>query len=127
MQRQLVIPNIEQKSRDDLLKIFHSYAMPLHKRLPTRTNKNTDHQMEITPTEPTYKAGNKHKRITYDSSLTPSGSENSKSMDLVTNGCKRIKIGAISDSTSEYKRGIQDIKVDSSFSQKTKRPKITWP
>lgn len=100
--------------------------MPLHKRLPTRT-KTTDHQMEVAVTEPVYKSGNKHKRIMYESSPTQSSSDNSRSMDSVTNGCKRIKIEAISDSTCENKRAIQDIKVDSSFSQKTKRPKITWP
>lgn len=105
--------------------------MPLHKRLPTRT-RNTDHQMDtLELTSPTdqlaNKPGSKHKRIIYDSSPIPNSFDNSKSMDVVTNGCKRIKIGAINESTPENKRSLQDIKVDVSFSQKTKRQKITWP
>lgn len=118
-QRQLAIPNIEEKSRDELLKIFHSYAMPLHKRSSARTKSNEPQYMdtmELAPTEQFNKSGNK--RIIYETNI-----DNSKSMDLVTNGCKRIKIGAISDN----KRGLQDLKVDSTFSQKTKRQKITWP
>lgn len=118
-------------SRDELLKIFHSYAMPLHRRSSTR-NKNADHQMdtlELTLTEQSQASGNKYKRITYASSPTPHTkcSDNSKSMDLVTNGCKKIKIGPANCGTSENKRGIEDLKVDPSFSQKSKRQKITWP
>lgn len=102
--------------------------MPLHKRSSTRT-RDIGHQsmdtLELTSTEQLNKSGNKHKRIIYESNID--SSDNSKSMDLVTNGCKRIKIGAMSDCTSEHKRGLPDLKVDSTFSQKTKRQKITWP
>lgn len=116
-------------SRDELLKIFNSYAMPLHKRSSTRT-KITDqqmHTMELTAEEQANKTGNKHKLVVYESSLQPNNkrSNNSKSMDLVTNGCKKIKIGVTNSSTSDNKRGIQDLKIDTS--QKPKRQKITWP
>lgn len=99
--------------------------MPLHKRSTIRS-RDTDYQMDLTPTDQINKSSNKHKRIIYESPDVDC-SANSKSMDLVTNGCKRIKIAAFSDSASENKRGLQDIKVDSSLSQKTKRQKITWP
>lgn len=105
--------------------------MPLHKRSSTR-HKNNDNQMDTSepkPIEQSSTLGNKHKRIIYDPNPTSSigSSGNSKSMDFVTNGCKRIKIGSLTDNMSDNKRDPPDLKLDSCFSQKTKRQKITWP
>lgn len=123
---------MELQSRDELLKIFHSYAVPLHKRSSTRT-KNIDCPMEtsvITSIEPSNKMENKHKRIRYETNATVADKRsngNGNSMDLVTNGCKRIKLGSSNGCTSDNKRGPQELRIDSAVSHKTKRQKITWP
>ncbi|KAG4072912.1 hypothetical protein HA402_006592 [Bradysia odoriphaga] len=128
--RQLAIPNIEQKSRDELLKIFHSYAMPLHQRLSTRT-KASDNPMdtlEIIPNvELTNKAGSRHKRIVYESDITQRNGSCNNNVPMITNGCKRLKIEAIDEGVSKSKRELHDTKIDCSPETKPKRQKITWP
>ncbi|KAJ6639035.1 hypothetical protein Bhyg_11774 [Pseudolycoriella hygida] len=84
--RQLQIPNIEQKTRDELLKIFQSYAVPLHKRSSART-KTTDDKMDTAETMPaadTPKPGMKHKLIVYDSKSATNSEV--KTLDWLTNG-----------------------------------------
>lgn len=130
LQRQLTIPNIEQKPRDELLKIFHSYAMPLHQRLSTRS-KASDNPVDTIVLPPnlelTNKTGSKHKRIVYESDVTQPHDTFNNNSPIVTNGCKRMKIGTIDECSSKNKRELDDTKVDCSTSTKPKRQKITWP
>lgn len=104
--------------------------MPLAQRSSTRT-KNINQQMDaveltiVHPPATNNKPASKHKLIVYESNPEQNTSNSFKSISSVTNGCKRMKIGT--SGISETKRAHQDIKVDCSVTQKTKRQKITWP
>lgn len=111
----MAIPNIDELSRPDLLNIFYHYAMPKHRRTPnTSTSQSTSaagKHISSTENETNKSVTNgckrNHERIVFDDQereITKTDTqkrrqleENRKSMENVTNECKKIRL----DSTTE--------------------------
>lgn len=100
-QRCLPIPNIDQLSRPELIRIFGSFAVPMHKRTNNKTRTPTTN---VVPT-PIFGSKRKHNRIVIDnvSTETKGIEENLKQCTLsrdyttieeVTHDCKQIKLGS---------------------------------
>lgn len=102
-QRCLPIPNIDQLSRPELLRIFGSFAVPMHKRTNNKTKASTTTNVPTPISAKQFGSKRKHDRIVIDnlSNDTKGIEANFKqctisrdytTMEEVTRDCKQIKL-----------------------------------
>lgn len=104
-QRCLPVPNIDQLSRPELLRIFGNFAVPMHKRTNIKTNAALT--VNVSPPTLAQKCGSKrkHERITTDNVSTETKgiesnlkqctiSQDCTSIEEVTRNCKQIRLGS---------------------------------